>query len=214
MAGADARFEFRLFALADERDRLDGLLTGMFGPGGEPEISQAVYVLKRGLDSVNIKLRGGQLDVKRLLRSNAGLQQWRPDPPAGFPLGRETRHRLEADFGIPESLLSAPEPTAFIEAAEAATQVLAAHVHKRRRRFGRGDLIGESVLVTVNGAQLASLAIESEEPTAVRQALAMAGLDEEENVSYPLQLQRVCALIPLPTRHPWRVAGASPRADV
>lgn len=207
MASVEARFEFRLFTLAGERDRLDTVLTDLLGQGSEPMPGQAVYLLKRALDSVNFKLRDGKLDIKRLVRHQAGLQQWRPERPSGFPLGPETRLRLQNTYGFPESLLTAADVASFLTAAETDSELLTVHVRKQRRHFRRGDLLGETVLITANGAQLASLALESTDPVTLRQALAAVGLAREENVSYPLVLQRVCAMVPLPPEHPWRVGA-------
>ncbi|HUH21383.1 MAG TPA: hypothetical protein VLZ09_05885, partial [Gaiellaceae bacterium] len=50
------------------------------------EESDETYVLSRESDA-SVKVRGGQLDVKRRERvDDAGLEQWRPVLKASFPL--------------------------------------------------------------------------------------------------------------------------------
>ena len=65
---APARFEYRIWGEA-----FPDL------PAPDPAApSTEVYLLPAAGDEVNAKIRGGALEIKRLLGSEAGLQKWLP----------------------------------------------------------------------------------------------------------------------------------------
>jgi hypothetical protein len=76
------RWEWRTFGdtFGDAEVRLDAL------PRTRVDDSDELYILSSRVEG-SIKIRGGQLDVKRLeRRSEDGLQQWRPVANAEFPI--------------------------------------------------------------------------------------------------------------------------------
>ena len=76
------RWEWRTFGddLGDAERRLDALTPT------KVEDSEEVYVLSRRTEA-SVKVRDGQLDVKRLERVTVdGLQQWRPVAKADLPV--------------------------------------------------------------------------------------------------------------------------------
>ena len=75
------RWEWRTFGdeLGDAESRLEALTPTEVEDGDE------VYLLSAG-DAGSVKVRHGQLDVKRLERVEGGLQQWRPVLKAELPV--------------------------------------------------------------------------------------------------------------------------------
>jgi len=205
------RYEFRVFDSPSTLPDMGEQLTTLLGPAGPVTEESAVYFATRGAEQVNVKLRDGHLDVKRLIALDGALQQWRPDPPATFPLQPSIGSVLRITGGFPRVLcvggLNALE---FLEAAERHEAVRVMHVRKRRWRFEHEGVLGEIVRVCVNGAEVASLALESADCAALAAACRAAGLAAAENVSYPLLLRRLCGLLPLPAEHPARVDAPLP----
>jgi len=200
------RYEFRVFAplrgYPELARRFDGLLDA-----GEEERDQEVYLF--ALDSApprtGLKLRNGELSIKRLIRHSGDLELWRPETET-FPLDRTSGVRVARACAMP------PVPGGgWIEAAhllrdaEKTPGVCLAHVRKLRVRFARGPLQGEAVRMEVNGAELASLAVEGEDSDAVARLRADLDLATWENVSYPRMLQYLSGMAPLPPDAPARV---------
>jgi hypothetical protein len=74
----------------------------------------------------------------------------------------------------------------------------AVHVVKGRRRLQLTDVRAELVEITANGAALESIAIESEDASALHEVAGQVGLADAENVSYALALHRLLGWEPLP----------------
>jgi hypothetical protein len=70
-------------------------------------------------------------------------------------------------------------------------------VFKRRFRFTVSSCPTEIDELLVNGAAIRSIAVESEDREAVLGVVEEVGLEEYENVSYPLALRRIVGLAPL-----------------
>jgi hypothetical protein len=73
-----------------------------------------------------------------------------------------------------------------------------ANVWKRRFRFALPACRAELDQLLINGAALETLAIESEDPQAVREVQSLLRLEDCENQSYPLALSRIPGITPLP----------------
>lgn len=192
------RYEFRMFGPA-----LAGLAETLATQLEESGVSAEadVYLLGIAGDSVNLKIRDGQIEKKTCVNlTEDGLQQWRPDSSAAFPLPPET---LEEYFGV-----DAGEPVGFPELLDmigrpnGGAQVM--HLIKNRRHFERGVLTGEYCELMINGARVDSLAIESTNSALLAEFRELLGLSEAANTSYVQGLSQLAGLSPLPAESPWR----------
>jgi hypothetical protein len=201
------RFEFRMFAPVRRYRSLVQRFEGVLD-AGEQERRDEVFLFAPAIlpPSTSLKLQDGRLSIKRLLRHNGDLELWRPEFES-FPLDRTSGVRIARSCPLP------PVPGGgwavaahLLRDAEKTPDICLAHVRKLRRRFARGGLMGEVVKMEINGAELASLAVEGEDATAVSALRADLQLDACENVSYPRMLQYLAGVAPLPVDAAARVA--------
>ncbi|MFU8815340.1 MAG: hypothetical protein ACNA7W_08335 [Pseudomonadales bacterium] len=193
------RFEFRVFAPVRRYgalvQRFDGVLDA-----GEQDRREEVYLFGMGAATpqTSLKLRDGALCLKRLLRLSGDLELWRPEQDV-FPLDRTTGVRIARTGAMPSVPGGGWTLAAhLLRDAEKAPDICLAHVRKLRRKFARGGLCGEAVRMEVNGAELASLALEDEDPERLMKLRAKLQLGGWENVCYPRMLQYLSGMAPLP----------------
>jgi exopolyphosphatase/guanosine-5'-triphosphate,3'-diphosphate pyrophosphatase len=164
---------------------------------GEPaavEESDELYLLSAA--GANVKIRADLLDIKLLRDVDAdGLERWEPVMKQGFPLP------AAAVSGVFDALDVAPPPRT--RAAYTLEQLLAelvvpggavraVTVHKRRVRYTLGGCRAEAADVVADGRGVRTIAIESEDASAVIAAVRGVGLDTSVNTSYP---QGLAALV-------------------
>lgn len=158
-------------------------------PGAVQE-SDEIYLLSGSGN--NVKIRADLLDIKVLREVNAdGLEQWVPIMKAAFPL-------QAADALKVLDLLQVPHPTPVRESytldefmeqfAGPGKSMRAVNIHKRRYRYTVDGCMAELDDVVANGKPTRSIAIESEDPIAVIQAVRDLGLGSYINTSYPRAL--------------------------
>jgi hypothetical protein len=201
MSSQDAsapRFELRLFA-AD----LDSIASRLKRAMKETRQStgRSLYLLRDGPDDINAKLRGQQLEIKDLVATERGFEQWRPRQPLAFPL----------DTGGVPGFASLPAGRCagageFVRACRAAGYVLV-HVLKQRRHFELRDVLGEHARTLVNGAALDSIAIESANLDELADLRSLLQLESAENLSYTTALKRVTGIALLPADSACRATG-------
>jgi exopolyphosphatase / guanosine-5'-triphosphate,3'-diphosphate pyrophosphatase len=187
------RWEWRTFGgdLTEATNRLRSLGTTAL------QESDEVYVLSAQGDA-NVKVRAGLLDIKRLEQVNGdGLEQWRPILKAELPLSSATVFQLFDALGLPvpplrrarydlgalRSELVRPEP-----------RLRDVEVHKERTRYRMSGCSCEVTVVSAEGRQVVTLAVESEDAAAVIAALRALGLDGVPNQNYPSGLRSLIGL--------------------
>ena len=148
--------------------------------------SDEVYLLSLAGDA-SVKVRGGQMDVKRLEAVNDdGLQQWRPILKAEFPLSREDIGIVLEALGVAASGLPRLEYTfeqLLDELVEPSPELLAVPVRKRREHLVLDVVKAELSEFSTEAAARRTVAVESEDPLAVTAALHALELDASRNVS-------------------------------
>ncbi len=187
------RWEWRCFAPS-----LAELVTkAHVPPDVQARESDETYILRLAADSAdNIKIRGGVLDVKRLLAtSEAGLQQWRPVFKASFPLRRSNMEEIFGRRKFTDESYTLSDLLAFVAGQH---DLRAVNINKSRRGFSYGGCIAEIARVSMSGLALDTFSLEHEEPTRVVAALAALGLDGHVNTSYPKGLISALILNVLP----------------
>jgi len=184
------RFEFRVWGydLESTQARLLELGTLL-----ERRQSGEIYIVSHA-EQTNVKIRDGMIDIKRLIERRGPLEQWKPVFKAAFPIERQVA--VESVFpllGIEAPVFAADllGEDAFIAAAERANGVMAIPVRKERSLVSIGDCQGEASVVTVDGDEILTVAVESVDPSSVEGAIALLGIDKYPNESYPALLRRL-----------------------
>jgi hypothetical protein len=194
------RYEFRIFGtcldMAEQRLRA-------LAPCESISESRDIYLLHGdGVHEMNVKIRRGKLEIKRLIDRHQGLERWRPDGQWEFPIAadilRETRWPGTWPDQLPAlpSMISGSDLLRLVGRRDVSLQ--RANVAKRRFRFYLPPCRAELDQLLVNGAAIESLALESEDPQALLGLQSSLRLEECENQCYPLALSRILGLTPLP----------------
>ena len=181
MSPVDApRFEFRVWSPSEEtrsRLRSRGRHTGR-------SVARDCYVLAFQ-PGVNAKIRGKDLQIKRLIDRRAGLERWRPEWESRAPFTPEVMIRLFGELGL-EALSPTGSRSISVDqlVAELHRQdhLDAAWVTKEREFLEVGDVSAEVTELTIDAhsLRLSTMAIEGTDPDAVieeRMQLAMEGME-------------------------------------
>ena len=191
------RFEFRCFGpcfatVVQAMRRL--------GPCERIRESSEFYIVSPAHN--NTKIRDDKMDIKVLVAEEQGLERWRPQLKAAFPLSGETlRDEVFPAFGLVPPPLDRDEYTLgqFIEGLVRPHPALTAvHVFKRRFGFTVEGCITEHAELLINGAATQTVAAESEDAAAVLRARRRLALEGHENVNYVLAIRRIIGQAPLP----------------
>lgn len=157
--------------------------------------SEELYLLsERGGDTV--KVRDDLMDVKHLERVDEnGLEQWAPVMKAPFPLTAADVGAVLLALGVdplPPLARSAYTLAQLLdEVVRPSDDLLAAEVHKRRRRYTIGGCMAELTDVDTDRASTRTIAIESEDAARVIATVRELGLDSRSNVSFPRGLKKL-----------------------
>jgi exopolyphosphatase / guanosine-5'-triphosphate,3'-diphosphate pyrophosphatase len=149
----------------------------------------------------NVKVRDDLLDIK-LLREvdDDGLERWEPVLKEAFPLSAAEVPKVFDAFGASPPPLTRDAYTLgeFLEELVAPSGAArAVKVHKRRVRYTMGGCMAELSDLEVEGREARTIAIESEDPSAVVAAVHDLGLDGHVNVSYPRGLAALVDAAPV-----------------
>jgi exopolyphosphatase/guanosine-5'-triphosphate,3'-diphosphate pyrophosphatase len=182
VAGIIPRWEWRVFGIAfgPAKDAFAALTPGPVEEGDE------IYLLSAA--GANVKIRG-LMDIKLLREVDAvGLERWEPVVKAGFPLSRGDVATVFDALGVDPPPLTRDAYTSeqfLAELVEPSDAVRVVRVHKRRTRFTLGGCMAELADVEANGRGVRTIAVESEDPSAVIAAVSGLGLHGRVNTSYP-----------------------------
>jgi exopolyphosphatase / guanosine-5'-triphosphate,3'-diphosphate pyrophosphatase len=170
-------------------------------PRGVIQDSDEIYLLSTLCDA-NVKIRDGLLDIKELEETDRnGLEKWRPVLEAGFPLPLQTVARVFTALGLQAPAAARPRYTLeelIEELIAPEPNVLSMPVHKARRRYPVEGGAAELTRVALDARVVWTLAVESEDPSAVIAVLHRLGLQGTPNLSYPRALKGLTGLGPDP----------------
>jgi exopolyphosphatase/guanosine-5'-triphosphate,3'-diphosphate pyrophosphatase len=161
---------------------------------GEPERvqeSDEVYLISRVTDA-NVKVRDDLLDVKELERvEDDGLEQWTPVLKAEFPAPADQVSAVLERLGVVLQLTRDAYSLDQLlgEVVGASPDLLAIRVHKRRQRYTIGGCMSELTDLRTDVGDTGTVAVESEDPTAVIAAVRDLGLAGLPNTSFPRGLK-------------------------
>jgi exopolyphosphatase / guanosine-5'-triphosphate,3'-diphosphate pyrophosphatase len=186
MATIVPRWEWRAFG--DDLAAVEQAFAELV-PGPVVE-SDELYLL--AATRANVKVRNDLLDIKVLREvDDDGLERWEPVLKEGFPLPAAEVSKVFDILGVEPPPLDRDAYTLdqlLTEVVEPAGGVRPMKVHKRRVRFTIGGCMAELSDVEAEGHVTRTVAVESEDASAVVAAVRSLGLDGEVNTSYPLGL--------------------------
>jgi exopolyphosphatase/guanosine-5'-triphosphate,3'-diphosphate pyrophosphatase len=177
------RWEWRIFG-ADVGAAEAALAAWTPGPVEE---SDELYLLSG--TGANVKVRYDLMDIKLLREVDGdGLERWEPVLKAGFPLPAAEVGRVLDALGV-----MAPPPTRdaytldqfLAELVEPSGAVRTVRVRKRRRRYTSANCMAEVADLEVDGRVARTVAVESEDPSALMAAVRSLGLEDLANTGYP-----------------------------
>lgn len=192
------RFEFRTFGqcFCDARKRMARLSVPVPEKVWERH-SDEIYIISRANDTNNTKIRDGKMDIKTLVRTVDGLEQWNPLMKGEFPIARTV---LEKEV-FPAFMVKMPALTKdtytyeeFIRMIEAHPDLAAVRVHKQRFGYMVNDTICEVGNVLINGAKVVTVNSESTEIEDIKKTIADIGLSGVENINYLQAIKRVIGM--------------------
>jgi exopolyphosphatase/guanosine-5'-triphosphate,3'-diphosphate pyrophosphatase len=186
MATVVPRWKWRVFGNdLGEAERAFAALA----PGPVVE-SDELYLL--AATSATVKVRNDLLDIKVLREVNAdGLERWEPVLKEGFPLPAAELSRVFDAIGVVPPPLTRDAYSLdqlLAELVKPAGALWPLRVHKRRVRYTLGGCMAERSDVEAEGHGTRTIAVESEDASAVIAAVRGIGLDGAVNTSYPLGL--------------------------
>jgi exopolyphosphatase/guanosine-5'-triphosphate,3'-diphosphate pyrophosphatase len=159
--------------------------------------SEELYILSSRVEG-SIKVRGGQLDVKRLeRRSEDGLEQWKPVANAEFPIPATDVAALLAALDV--SVPSLDRETYALdelidEVVGPVDDLVAVPVHKHRAHHLLDGCRAELTEVRSRPWTTRTIAVEDEDPALVRSTVEGLGLWSRPNISVPRGLARLLGL--------------------
>ena len=189
------RYEFRAFAqnfgLAEEEMRRLSKLDKF-------RESSEIYILSKGNNENNVKIRYDTLDIKVFVKEEKGLQQWKPRMREGFPMKMEVlRDDVFPALGTAVPKFNRSEYTLeqFLEDIMIPNPELAlARLFKRRFGYTINGCISEIAELLINGAAIKTMALESADTEVVLKVKQKLGLHEYENVNYFLAIKRILGM--------------------
>ena len=185
------RFEFRAWAhdLTSVRDRISALAEPY-----ETRESVETYIVSAATTDANPKVRGDRLDVKVLIASRDGFEQWEPQLKASFPISasvlRNDFFRILGEFA-PNLDRDEYSYEQFIhDIVVRHDELEAVEVVKQRRISTVRGCITEFAYVSIAGSDTQTAAVESTDIEALQEARQLTGLDAYENINYPAAIKR------------------------
>ena len=165
------RWEWRQFG--DIQARLEET-----GPERVQE-SDELYLLSPVSDA-SVKVRDGLMDVKRLQRVDEhGLEQWLPVLKAPFPLTPDGVSVVARALEMPAPETANASYT--LDELVALTGARRVEVHKVRRRYDLGGCAAELTDIRAGSDSTRTIAVESEDPSRVVDAVGSLGLSLQPN---------------------------------
>lgn len=160
-----------------------------------------IYLISEMSSIHNVKIRDEKLDIKTLIHTYRGLEQWEPVTKVEFPL--HVKFVAEALFpafevAIPDLDRDDYDVESLLRIVRIHPELLVVHVNKQRFGFMVNKTICEVANVLINGAMVVTLSSESTEPEDVLKTIRDLGLEELENINYLQAIKRVTGLIDKP----------------
>jgi exopolyphosphatase/guanosine-5'-triphosphate,3'-diphosphate pyrophosphatase len=183
MATIIPRWEWRTFG------RRFGIAESRFAEMKETGVQESDELYLLGGSAANVKIRDDLMDIKVLREVDAnGLECWEPVMKKGFPLTQPDVAAVFAELKVaaPNLKRNAYTLEQFLdELIKPGGMLRPVEVWKRRVRYKVGGCTSEVTDIRADGRTTRTIAIESEDASAVVAAVASVGLGAYVNTSYP-----------------------------
>ncbi|MCF8348723.1 MAG: hypothetical protein K9G61_07915 [Bacteroidales bacterium] len=192
------RFEFRTFG--KEFNEAAFLMSRLSVPVPEKvweRFSEEIYIVSKTNDINNTKIRDGKMDIKTLIQSVDGLEQWNPLMKGEFPMKAEIlTHEVFPAFKVemPELTKEIYTLEEFLEIIHNHPDLQAVRVEKERYGYMVNDTICEYANVWINGALVVSVNSESTEVEDIKKTITDLKLEDAENINYLQAIKRVIGM--------------------
>ena len=199
------RYEFRAFG--HHFQQIEKKMRELAKEELSRDISE-IYLMTASTEENNIKIRNKKMDIKVLVQTKDGLEQWLPQMIGEFPMKTSIlENEVFPALGVAAPVFDRQEISLkelITEYIKEDPDIVAAHTQKKRHAFTINSCICEIADVLVNGAFIQSIAIESDNPHLVSETKALLGFTEEyENVNYPKAIKRIIGLEDWPNEYKW-----------
>jgi len=196
------RFVFRTFRhkLKKYQEKME-LLSIPVPEDIQVRIFEEIYIISKTVDDTNIKIKSNKLDVKKLIQTQDGLEQWKTIMKQDFPLSNQ----LLIDEIFP--VLNVDNPTfdddkldkkQFIEIVKQQNDLLVVPVQKQRYAYIVNLSICEFAQVIIGNEYFYSVSVESTDIVEVQKTMRELNLDSFENINYIQAIKRVKDIIAKP----------------
>ncbi len=193
------RFEFRSFGQNFENAHFR--MSRLSSPVPEnvwKRNSEEIYIISHVTNITNTKIREGKLDIKTLVQTINGLEQWKPLLKEPFPVSanllvKEVFPSLGVDLS--EMIKESYSLEDFLKITNDNPKLLRARVKKERYGYMVNDTICEFGYVWINGAKVCTISSESTDPEAIQKTMEDIGLKGVENINYLEAIKRVTGLL-------------------
>ncbi len=185
------RWEWRMFAKQIEI-QID---LGSFEQTRHVESSE-VYLVSAA-SRANPKIRDGKMDIKTLESVNEyGLEQWKPDMKAQFPLLRDqvTLVLGALDLANPDLDREAYDLEALLALVDGEGRGTSVRVDKVRDQYDVKGCTVEMSDVTFDGDRYKTVAAENSSETLVWETVKLLGLQEHKNTNYVTFIKEIRGL--------------------
>lgn len=199
---SEPRFEFRSFG--QNFDRVHFRMARLSSPIPEKfweRFSEEIYIISQKNDNSNIKIRDLKLDIKTLVRTVEGLEQWNPVFKAAFPLTAEMLKDVVFSNFLAKNLKpdkALYQPDDFLNLIKLNPDLQAVRVRKQRFGYLVNNTICEYGIVLFNGARVVTVSSESAKIKDIQQTLKDLELENVENINYIQAIKRVTGMIAKP----------------
>lgn len=186
------RYEYRVWG-----DALDGIVARVQSLSDRIEAKESTdtYLVPHAFAGANPKLRDGSLDVKVLLAVEDGFERWVPQLTGTFPL--DASWIRDEFFPVvdlqPAGLLSGSfSKDEFLDRVIDPCEGITTVTTVKRRHFYRiNGCIAEIAHVEVSGRRVVTVAVESSDLGALREARDRTAVGSLPNLSYPSAIPRL-----------------------
>lgn len=196
--GGQSRYEFRSFG--QNFDEAAYRMARLSSPVPErlwERRSEETYIMSRANDNNNVKIRDNKMDIKALVQTVDGLEQWSPLLKAEFPISRETlANEVFLAFQLLPPALNKDNYSLqdVLNLVNAHQDLQSVRVSKHRSAYTVNGTICEVAKVLVNGAALTTVSSESTDISDVKKTLADLKLTGIENINYLQAIKRVIGM--------------------
>ena len=184
----EIRFEFRVFgtSLRSEQQRM-ATLSDAVPAELHRRISHEYYLIPRKANRYNVKIRNGMIDIKYLLQTVDGFEQWQPHFKTDFPLNikdlkNEVFPALNVDpFSDIRETFSMRQ---LLDMLETQQSVCVIKVKKIRRSYTVRQVICEFASLNLQKIRTTTISAESHDIAQLHKVVDEIGINKYKNTNY------------------------------